>query len=249
MRRTFVYFISLLLSSLSSLLHLNAQDTTLITLKIKAGIEVSGPAIHYFDKNILNTEAFVSMDLNERISAVLGGGYLNYTYSQYNYEYLSKGMFVRAGIDYNLLKPEKSLGKYWAGIGLRYGLSVFTSETPSFLHENYWGTATSSIAQETKWAHFIEVSPGVRTEIFRNFTMGWTISLRLLLYNGAGKDTRSIYLPGFGNAANPVSAGIGYFFVWNIPYKKIRVIQKKEEPEEPDDTGNAVNQGLQPIRP
>ena len=249
MRRTFVYFISLLLSSLSSLMHLNAQDTTLITLKIKAGIEVSGPVIHYFDKNILNTEAFVSIDLNEKFAAVLGAGYLNYAYSQYNYDYLSKGTFARAGIDFNLLKPEKSQSKYWAGIGLRYGVSVFTSETPSFQQENYWGIATSSIAQETRWAHFIEVSPGVRTEIFRNFTMGWTINLRLLLYNGAGKDTRSIYLPGFGNAANPVSAGIGYFFVWNIPYKKIRVIQKKEEPEQPEDSGNAVNQGLQPIRP
>jgi hypothetical protein len=221
----------------------------MIPLKIKVGFEVSGPVIHYFDKNIFNTDAFVSIDLNEKISAVLGGGYLNYTYSQYNYEYLSKGMFTRAGIDFNLLKPEKSQGKYWAGIGLRYGLSVFTSETPSFQHENYWGIATSSIAQETKWAHFIEVSPGVRTEIFRNFTMGWTISLRMMVYNGAGKDTRSIYVPGFGNAANSVSAGLGYFFVWNIPYKKIKVIQKKEEPEQPEDTGNTTNQGLQPIRP
>ncbi len=249
MRRTFVYIISLLLSSISSLLHLNAQDTILVPLKIKAGFEVSGPVIHYFDKKILNTEAFVSIDLNEKIAAVLGAGYLNYSYSQYNYDFLSKGMFARAGIDINLLKPEKSQGKYWAGIGLRYGVSVFTSETPTFQQENYWGPATSSIAQETRWAHFIEVTPGVRTEIFRNFTMGWTISLRMMVHNGAGKDIRSIYLPGFGNAANPVSAGIGYFFVWNIPYKKIKVIQKKEEPEETEDTGNATNQGLQPIRP
>ena len=33
-------------------------------------------------------------------------------------------------MDFNLLKPDKSLGKYWAGIGLRYGLSRFTSEVP-----------------------------------------------------------------------------------------------------------------------
>jgi hypothetical protein len=249
MRRTFVYFISLLLSSLSSLLNGNAQDTIQIPLKIKAGIEVSGPVIHYLDKNILNSEAFVGIDLNEKITAVLAGGYQNYSYTQFNYSYHTKGTFVRTGLDFNLLKPDKSKGKYWAGIGLRYGLSVFTSETPSFQQENYWGLTTSSIAQETRWAHFVEVSPGVRTEIFRNFTMGWTISLRMMVYNGAGKDIRSIYVPGFGNAANSVSAGIGYFFVWNIPYKKITVILKKEEPEELDDTGNTINQGQQTIRP
>jgi hypothetical protein len=30
---------------------------------------------------------------------------------------------------------------------------------------------------------------------------------------------------------------------WNIPYKKIRVIIRKEEPEETEDTGNTGTQG------
>lgn len=251
MRRTFAYFISLLLISFCSLLQAYSQDTILIPLKIKAGLEVSGPAIHYFDKNILNTEAYISVDMNEKISAVLGGGYLKYKYSQYNYTFNDKGMFIRTGLDFNLLKPDKSQGKYYAGIGLRYGLSVFTSETPSFQHTDYWGITSSSIAQKTNWAHFLEVTPGVRTEIFRNFSMGWTISLRMLLYTGTGKDLRPIYIPGFGNGANRISTGIGYFFVWSIPYKKITVIMKKDVPEEPDDTGTLNNPGTgqQSMRP
>ena len=236
MRRIFAYFISLLLISYGSLLQVNSQDTIIVPLKIKAGLEVSGIAIQYFDKNILNTEAYISVDMNEKVSAVLAAGYLKYKYSQYNYTYLNKGMFIRTGFDFNLLKPDKSKGKYYAGIGAHYGLSVFTSEAPSFQHTDYWGTTSSSIAQKTNWAHFIEVTPGVRTEIFRNFSMGWTISLRMLLYTGTGKDLRPIYVPGFGNGANRISAGIGYFFVWNIPYKKITVIMKKDAPEEPDDT-------------
>jgi hypothetical protein len=31
---------------------------------------------------------------------------------------------------------------------------------------------------------------------------------------------------------------MSYFISWNIPYKKIRVIIRKEEPEETEDTGN-----------
>jgi len=66
--------------------------------------------------------------------------------------------------------------------------------------------------------------------------MGWNISLRMLVYSGTGKDLRSIYMPGFGNGATKFSTGVSYFISWNIPYKKIRVIIKKEEPEETEET-------------
>ena len=48
-------------------------------------------------------------------------------------------------------------------------------------------------------------------------------------------DLKPIYFPGFGNAEKRFSTGFSYFIVWNIPYKKIRVIIKKEEPEEEED--------------
>jgi hypothetical protein len=238
MWRTFEYSISLLAFLTLSLRQVKAQDTIPIPLKIRVGVEVSGPAIHYSDKNILNEEGYLSLDIDEKRSVVLAAGYLNYKYSQYNYSYLNQGSFVCAGMDFNLLKPDKSLGKYWAGIGLRYGLSRFTSETPAFEKENYWGTTISSIAQKTNWAHFIEVSPGVRAEIFNHFSLGWTISLRMLLYSGTGKDLKSIYFPGYGNGTKTITAGLSYYMVWNIPYKKINAILKKEVKEEPDDNSD-----------
>ncbi len=198
-------------------------------------MEVSGPAIYYSDKNILNEEGYISIDLNEKRSVVLAAGYLNFKYSQYNYSYLNHGSFVRIGMDFNILKPDKSMGKYWAGIGLRYGLSRFTSEVPNFQMTDYWGTTSSSITAKTNWGHFVEVSPGVRTEIFNHFSIGWSISLRMLLYSGAGKDLRPVYFPGFGNGTKTFSTGLSYYIVWNIPYKKINAILKKEVKEDTDD--------------
>jgi Domain of unknown function (DUF6048) len=244
MWKTFVYSISLLLLLNCSPDQVYAQDTIqahspdtiLIPLKIRVGLEVSGPAIHYSDKNILNEEAYVSVDLDEKHSAFLAVGYLNYKYSQYNYSYLNHGSFVRIGMDFNLLKADKSLGKYWAGIGLRYGLSRFISETPSFEKEDYWGTTSSSIPQKISWGHFIEASPGVRAEIFNHFSIGWSVSLRMLLHSGTGKDLRPVYFPGFGDGTKTITTGMSYYIVWNIPYKKINVILKKPPPEEPENT-------------
>ena len=246
MLRTFAYFISLLFFLICSSIRVQAQDTIPIPLKIKIGIEASGPAIYYSDKNILNAEGYISVDLDEKRSAFLSAGYLNYKYSQNNYSYLSKGSFIRVGMDFNLLKPDKSQGKYWTGIGLRYGLSRFNSETPSYEKTNYWGTTTSSLPNKTHWGHFIEASPGVRAEILRNFSVGWSLSIRMLLYTSTGKDLRPIYFPGFGNATKTFSTGLSYYVIWNIPYKKITAILKKEAPEETEenpDTGTKGTEG------
>ncbi len=234
MRRTYGFFISILILFSPGILL--AQDTIQFPLKIRAGFDISGPAVYFADKNKLGLEGYLSADRNEKMSYVLEAGHLKYQYSQYNYNYLTKGIFFRGGVDFNLLKPETSMGKYWAGIGLRYGLSIYNSETPAFQTENYWGTLKSSIPERTNVGHFIEVAPGVRTELFRNVSIGWSIRLRLLISGGGGKDLRPIYFPGFGNSSKGTNAGINYYLLWSIPYKSKRVIikpeVKEEEPEE-----------------
>jgi hypothetical protein len=177
-------------------------------------------------------EGYVSFDKSEKMAYVMEVGYSDYKFSQYNYDYTSKGVFARLGVDFNLLKPEVSLGRYWAGIGLRYGISLFSSATPSFQQDNYWGSVTSSIPSKKTMGHFIEVAPGVKTEIFRNFSIGWTIRLKLLISGGGGRDLRPIYLPGYGNGGKQSAAGISYFITWNIPYKTKTVITKPEVIEE-----------------
>jgi hypothetical protein len=243
MWRTFTYFFSLLFFVGCSLPHVNAQDTIPFPLKIKIGIEASGPAIYFTNKNVLNEEVYVAVDLNEKRAAYLSVGHLNYKYSQYNYEYLNNGSFLKIGMDFNLLKPDKSQGKYFAGIGLRYGISRFSTETPFIERANYWGTTTNSLAKKSYWGHFIEFSPGIRTEIFKNVSLGWSVSLRMLLYSGTGNDLRPVNFPGFGDATKTISTAMSYYVIINIPYKKIKAVLRKDAPEEPDDTKDTGTSG------
>ena len=240
MKRISVYIISLLVIIGYSGSEAGAQnqppDTVIVPLKVRAGADIMGPVIYLIDRNNLNIEGYVSVDLNAKTGIFLGAGYSDYKYSQYNYEYLSKGYFVKAGVDFNLLKPEASRGKYWAGIGLRYGLSSFTSEIPSFEYDSYWGTTITTIPASSSMGHYLEVAPGFRAEIFNNFSMGWSVNIRALLHTGTGKDLRPIYFPGYGAGDESISFGINYFLSWNIPYKRIKVQIKQEEPEETEDT-------------
>lgn len=233
MRKISVYFISLLL--ILDLQVLMAQDTIIFPLKVRAGFDIIGPGMYMSDKNSLNLEGFLSYDRNEKMAYVVEGGYLSYKYSQYNYDYLSQGAFARLGVDINLLKPNKALGLYWAGIGLRYGLSHFSSETSSLNYENYWGEMTSSIPSKKMTAHYLEVTPGVRAEVFKNISMGWTVRLKLLLSGGGGKNLSPISIPGYGNGGRITNGGISYFITWNIPYKAKTVIIKPELPDEDEE--------------
>lgn len=236
MKRISVYIISLL--ALLNCVPARGQekevpvDSVIVPLKIRAALEVAGPVLYFTDKNILNLEAYVTADLDEKKSLYFGAGYSDYNYSQYNYSFLAKGSFLKAGVDFNLLRPEIAEGKYWAGLGIHYGLSRFTSKTPVLNHDNYWGSVSSSLPQEKNWAHFLEVAGGFKAEVFTNFSIGWLISIRKLIYTGASKDLRPIFYPGYGEGGNTLTYGLSYFISYNIPFRKIKVAIKPEPVEE-----------------
>jgi len=234
MRRIYAYFISLLVFLSGA--ELVAQDTVLFPLKIRLGFDLVGPGMYIYDNDHLSMEGYVSFDKSEKMSFVLEGGYADYRYTQYNYDYQSSGIFTRIGVDFNFLKPEISKGKYWAGLGLRYGLSIYNSMTPTYEQENYWGTFSSSIPESSGTGHFLEAAPGFRTELLRNLSLGWTLRLKFLLSGGGGKDLKPIYLPGYGNGEKITTLGINYYISWSIPYKTKRVITKPVVVEEPDET-------------
>lgn len=242
MRRIFVYFISLLLVITICPEGAKSQDTIQFPLKIKAGVEVAGPVIYLVEKHNFIIEGYVAFDISEKTAPALNIGYSDYKYSQYNYDFKSNGFFMRAGADFNLLDPEKSKGRYYMGLGVRYGLSLYNSEYPSLHQENYWGNTSSFIPSKIALGHFVEFSPGVRTQIFKYITIGWNISLRFLL--NAGTSTKPVYMPGFGDATKTFSPGLGYFISWNIPYRTKNVILKIEEPEEEEEPANTG--GAQP---
>jgi len=205
-----------------------AQDSIKVPLNIRAGFDIYGPASYFANRKNLSLEGFVALELDSKKSLVLEVGYQNFKYSQYNYNYLSKGAFILGGIDFNMIQPFVAGGKYYAGIGLRYGLSIFSSEVPSFKHDNYWGTGTGFIASAVHAAHFVEITPGIKTEILKNISIGWNIRLRLMVYSGTGKNLKPVSVPGYGNGAKSFSPGINYYIIFNFPYKSVFM---KPEPE------------------
>lgn len=220
MRRTCALFTSLFI--FLQLTFSQGSDSTRVINTLGFGVELSGPVIYTLDSNNFNLEFSVSYRISQKYYACIEPGAGRFSYSQYNYDYNSHGFFVRAGVDINLLKPKSKPGKHFAGLGLRYGLSLFTQETPSASYSNYWGSYDFAIDPEFVHAHFLEVNGGVKAEIFRNILIGWTARARLLVYQSAGKNNKPLMIPGMGSAGGGLQPGFSYHLIWLIPLKEGR---------------------------
>jgi len=232
MRKIFAFFIS---TCLSTTAFSQISDSLLYPIGIRISVDLAGPLLHLYDPTSLTFEGKIDFDLNGNNAVALEGGYLDYTYSQYNYDYNCTGLYFRAGTDYNLLSPKKSGGKYFAGVGFRYGIAFFSQDVPWYKYENAWGIVEGAIEPHRVTGHFVEVSPGMRAEIFKNVSMGWRIRLAKLIYQSSPESVRPVVVPGIGSISSSISYGFSYYLTVNIPYgKKMIYIKEKRITENTD---------------
>jgi len=244
-KATYVFIISLFIFTSAGVA---AQDTIMVPLHLRVGVDVARPAGYLINNDLNSFGLQGSFEFSERLSLTGGTILSHYSVNKETYDYKSQGIAFTLGPDFNLMKPKLSEGKNFVGLGIHYGISFFSHETPRMEYTNAWGTVTTSIPSSSHVGHFIEVTPGVRTEVFRGVTMGWNLSLRMLLSGGTKSDLKPVNMPGFGDCSSRVSTGISYFISIAIPYHTKRIIikprEEEEEEEEPaknEDTGNGYS--------
>ncbi len=211
----FSFKVLLLLYSLAG----NAQeaDTVKATKSLSIGVDITGPALYATDRSNYNFEGQLSYRLNYKYYLVMEPGYSAYDYEKYNYKYYSRGMYLRVGTDISLLEPVASKINHFAGIGLRYGLSLFQQATPYISLDNYWGHIDTSVEENSVHAHFIELQGSVKTEVFRNFLIGWAVKLRTSVYSSGKNGEKAAYIPGMGTTDSFITPAVSYYIIYRFP--------------------------------
>lgn len=235
MRKTSGFFLTISFIGLSLPCITSGQDTIDFPMRAGVGAALYQPVSVLAGRYPQGIELNGFLDLNERLSLAFDAGSSRFRNETHNYSYENKGFYFRGGADLNMLNPVKASGRYYAGLSLKYGVSFFTHSVPYMRYENYWGSFVTNMAGSSCTAHFLDVSPGIRVELFRNFFIGWSVSGRLLLWSGAGKHMRAIDIPGFGSGSKPLTAGINYYISIRIPRGIKRVIWAKPDRGEPED--------------
>lgn len=140
--------------------------------------------------------------------------------------FTTKGNYLKLGFDYNAYENWLDM-ENMIHLGLRYGFGSFTQELHSYkIYDptQFFGEHIVTANQEFKGlnASWIEVVGGVKTKLFNNFFLGFSLRLNYLISEKEPTNFANLYIPGFNRTYDgKFGAGLNYTLTYFVPiYKK-----------------------------
>jgi hypothetical protein len=166
---------------------------------------------------ISSGEASVDVNLRNKWFPVWEFGYasVNHT-ADGGGQFIGSGIFNRIGFNANLIKTgdNKKIVQSIFYAGLRFGWSSFSYNLNNIsISDDYWSTNYSfnekNIRTTAKWG---EIVTGIRVNILKNISLGWSGRLKIGLNTGKSEYT-PWYVPGYG-----ITDGSGWGFTYTVGY-------------------------------
>ena len=196
------------------------ENDTLFTPAVRIGIDVSGFARHLIEPETLTGEITLDMEWRKSHFLVLEGGLLNVNVEKESHHYQADGFFLRLGADFNILErsPENPNDVLLAS--LRYGYGKLDHEAPYIIiPDPYWGDHATAIPPESFHAHWLEAGIGLKTEIWGNLFLGWSLRGRLMLASSSDPEMEPYYIGGFGKSGSNTRLSLLYSISYRIPLR------------------------------
>lgn len=189
---------------------------TIKTNGIRLGFDIGGFAMGL--ANVSNKKMEFSGDVGYKklfFVGELGFGTKNEKNDLYNYK--QQGYYARLGVEKNLLKGDDVLF-----VGLRYGFSYQRHQADGILiTDPYWGSVSGTSIPVSEFSlHWLEGVGGIKVKLFNNFYMGYTLRLKVKIYNSDFGEYAPFTVIGFGKPDKSVQAGMSYFIFYKIPFKR-----------------------------
>ncbi len=190
------------------------------------GVNLEGPIGRFFDQDKTAFSVVGHLSLRPNLFFVGEAGFENLAFSEAHaeerhYDYESNGTFIRAGLLYDIFSVEEEGNHDNIFLGLHYGFALQEHSSDSYTIENqYWEGHTGSLSKYVLNTHWVELSAGPRTELLKNFYMGWSVNLRVKMFQDNKEALVPYSVPGFGNGDNTVNLGFSYVLEYMIPWNK-----------------------------
>jgi hypothetical protein len=167
-------------------------------------------------------ESSVDVNIKNKWFPVWESGYASVNHTAVNdAQFITHGLFNRIGINISLLKntdntlPIKSI----LYMGLRFGFSSFNYDLKNFTTtDDYWKTSQKiDVLNNHAFAKWGEIVAGVRVNVIKNFTMGWSLRIKVGLSSG-NSTYPPWYIPGYGQKDGS-TFGFTYTLGYTLPIK------------------------------
>ena len=220
MKNILKYTFLLLILLVSSIEEGKSQDKRIKGPRF--GVDVSGFAWQYFVPSRQNIGITADFEINPEYYAVIEAGRMGTNRREETHHYRSSGYYGKIGIDRNFLEPQPQSRYDILYGGFRLSGSSFSHQADNIIiSDDYWGEYTENIPSHNLNAFWVEAVGGIKTEVFENFFMGWSVRGQLMLYQQKNRDMKPWLIPGYGNAGSNTSLYITYTLSYRIPLLKV----------------------------
>lgn len=164
-----------------------------------------------FGQDYASVDFHATLNLWNRLQPVLemGLGWASSTPNDMNYTYHGRpSPYFKLGANYNFLY--KSEPRYQAVLGLRLCYSPLRYRVTDVAYRNgYWDEdLTFDIDSQSSHALWGEAVAGLRVDIWRQWSLGWTIRYHAMFSYGSSQSGRPWFIPGYG----PRKGNLGFTF-------------------------------------
>lgn len=198
------------------------------TKKLGISFDLVGPIKTVFDKDYLNLEGQINFGSLRNFYPTVEYGMLKYNKKttdnlKNNYNYASNGNYLRLGFDYNTFKKNLQGENNLVLFGLRYGMATLSHNADNIIiRDTIWGTTPQmKFSQNDMKANWIEIVGGIKVELIKNLTLGWTMRLDFLINTNGMAGTKPFYIPGYGRGNKNLTIWYTYTIGYNVNFTKM----------------------------
>jgi hypothetical protein len=202
-----------------------AQEDSSRIRSVRVGADLSKFAVPFFIPEVRGLEFLADIQISDEIFAAgeYGINTAKLTTDSYSFNYNLSGTFLRLGFDKNILKDSKGAENDIVFIGGRYSFAAFKHKADEiYIRDDHWDDVTSVETNEySLQAHWLEIAVGIKTELFKNLFLGWTMRGMVKIKMKKDNIMTPYIIPGYGYCRGDKKSAFGfnYSLFYRFPYK------------------------------
>jgi Domain of unknown function (DUF6048) len=200
--------------------------------QLSFGIDLVRPVLNHYATDRFGYEFAADYYLRNEFYAVAEGGWGGSTVDYVDLKYTTTNDFFRLGFNKSILGRDGWRDWDMMFFGLRAGYAdVKRSDAGFSVVDSLWGTTSGLNAPgKTFPVLWMEITGGMRVELAKGLSAGWTIRGKFLLNGKSFSDLAPLYIAGYGKGDKNANFDFNVYLSYAIRWKRKSIIAQPTAP-------------------